>query len=94
MEIQKEMLTRHNTSMERRIKALEGIGGNETTNGSDFDHLNLKLNEVTEQVPHPLTNLTTAQRRKIFLGTRHKRYCVVYSRVPKQLAPQRHKTLE
>jgi hypothetical protein len=51
MDIEKEILTRHITSMERRIKTLDGISsGNTHTHDGDIDQLNLKLDEVKEEV--------------------------------------------
>jgi hypothetical protein len=61
MDIEKEMLTRHITSMERRIKALDGISsGNTHTNGGDIDQLSLKLDEVKEEVHPPPSELTNS----------------------------------
>jgi hypothetical protein len=56
MDIEKEILTRHITSMERRIKALDGTSSENThTADGDIDQLNFKLDEVKQEVnptPH------------------------------------------
>jgi hypothetical protein len=50
MDIEKEILTRHITSMEQRMKTLDGISENTHTADGDIDQLTFKLDEAKQEV--------------------------------------------
>ena len=72
MNEQKEILMRQVESMRGRLNSLDRLSNvKRSANGGDTDHLSLKIEEVSNQVPPRWKILTEVERSKEFVVKRN-----------------------